>query len=135
MSSTPSSSDILDGKLQLQKTSQDSSTTKKPTCLGREVSLCNCISKRTLYSITTIFGTLLLIAGVLALAGHFAPASGNGLVTFLQQVNSVATIVATKLGSDLFTLSVFTAAFGTAFTLTGGVGLFVEYHQQTAVKN
>ena len=93
---------------------------------GREVSRCSCISQKTLFTIMTIVGSILLILGVIALAGYFAPTSGGGFADLLQKINSTGNFVATKLGSDLFTLSMFTVSFGAAFTFCGSVGLCIN---------
>jgi len=103
---------------------------KGPTCCGRKVSRCDCLSKKIFFVIATVVGSILLILGLLALIGYCAPASGGGII--LQKLNAAATFVAAKLGSDLFTLSLFTVAIGFGFTLSGSVGLGLEHCQNRA---
>jgi hypothetical protein len=98
-------------------------------CCGRKASLCHCISAKTLFTITTIVGAALLVLGVLAIIGYCAPASGGGSAV-LQKIHFAASLVATKMGSDLFTLAMFATSFGTALTLTGVVGLCIERRSQ-----
>jgi len=105
---------------------------KTPTCCGRKVSLCTCMSKNTFFTISIIVGTALLIVGLLALSGYFAPASGGSSI--LQQLSSAANFVATNLGSDLFTLAMFTTSLGLALTLTGIGGLCIEKCGNTPAK-
>jgi uncharacterized membrane protein HdeD (DUF308 family) len=100
---------------------------KQPRCCGRKVSLCTSTTANTLFSIALIVGAILLIAGVLGLVGHFSPPTGASAA--LQSIRNGALLVATHLSSDLFTLSMFTTAIGTAFTLTGAVSLLVNRQQ------
>jgi uncharacterized membrane protein YkgB len=102
------------------------------TCCGRKVTTVECISKKTAFTVATIIGSILLVLGLLALAGYFAPAGGNA-ASLLQKLNTVATFVATKLGSDLFTLAMFATAIGGALTLTGVIGLYIECRRTNAV--
>lgn len=95
-------------------------------CCGRKFTLCNCCSTNKLFIITTVVGALFLALGLLAFGGHFASTAGGNLGTILQKINEVATFVAAKLGSDLFTIATFTTAMGAAFTALGSVGLCVN---------
>jgi hypothetical protein len=104
---------------------------KEGECCGRTASEGGCSKKEVLFTIATIVGAILLLIGLLALAGYLAPNAGGGTVgTLLRQLNEVATFVAAKAGSELFTLTVFSLAFGAGFTLTGSVGLCIDRCEQ-----
>lgn len=96
---------------------------EKKTSCGRTVGLCDCISSKTVFAISTLAGVLFLAIGLLALAGYFAPAGGGSVGEILRQIQTVANCVATKLGSDLLALAIFTSVFGFVFSATGIAGL------------
>lgn len=110
----------------------DKKPEKNSTCCGRKVSLCNCISPSKLFTIITVVGVALLAFGILGLIGHFAPAAGGSVA--LQKIKAAALYVASSLGSDLFALSMFATTFGTAFALTGIVGLIFDKCQNQPPK-
>lgn len=95
---------------------------KDPTCCGRKVSLCHCISSRKIFAISALTGAILLTLGLLALGGSCTAPPTGPFGTFLQRINSLATWIASKLGSDVFTVSIYTASIGAGFTFAGVVG-------------
>lgn len=91
---------------------------------GRKASCCRGSSTRALLIIATVVGSVLLVLGLIALAGYFAPQGGaGGFAEFLHKVNTVTTNIATSMGSDPFLLVMFTTAFGVGFTTLGTGGL------------
>ena len=106
---------------------QESNEPQESTCCGRKFTRCSCINPKTLFTICLIVGSILLLAGILALAGYCAPQAAAGAG---QTLKSALTFVSTKMGTDPFLLACFTAAFGTAFTLTGAIGLGITKHQR-----
>jgi uncharacterized membrane protein YkgB len=105
---------------------------RKPTCCGKKIVTCDSTAKKTFFIIATLIGAILLILGLLALAGYFAPSAGGGVATVLQKLNTAATFVASSLGSDLFTISILAVSIGGACALGGAVGLCVNRCQNHA---
>ena len=105
-----------------------------PTCCGRKISLCDCITPKQLFIISGIVGGILLVLGLLALAGTFAPQTGGSVTTIVQNLKNATEIVASGLGTDAFTLSIFTASFGAAFTFSGIVGFIIQHFRDSHAK-
>ncbi len=84
-------------------------------CCGRKVS--TCINNKCLFTTFLVIGIPLLILGILAFVAHFS--SGGSM-----QANFNA--FAESIGTDPFILAVFSLSFGTAFTVSGGIGLHLH---------
>jgi hypothetical protein len=95
--------------------------------LGRNVSCCSCITRKTIFTGSLIVGSICLAGSIIFFTAYFSPASGGAGVTFLLKLKS---FVAVQLGSDLLTVSIFSTAFGTAFTACGLIGLCIERRNQ-----
>ena len=110
--------------------------TSESTFCGREVSLFDCISIKTVYTVTTIIGIALLIIGIVGLIGHCAPttAAGTGSPIF-QKLNAAVCFVSTRLGTDPLILVAFPTAFGIALSVTGCVGIIQTHRQQVTTHN
>lgn len=102
------------------------------TFCGREVSLCNCISSKTLHTATIVIGIVLLILGIVGLIGHCAPTTSAGIGSpLIQKLNAAVNFVSTRLGTDPLILISFPTAFGIALSVTGIVGI-VQNSRSTA---
>lgn len=94
------------------------------TFCGRQVTLCDCISTKTVYTVAAVMGIALLVMGIVGLIGYCAPttAAGTGSPIF-QKLNAAVTFVSTRLGTDPLILVAFPTAFGIALSITGIVGI------------
>lgn len=94
---------------------------------GRTFCRCDCISPKTLFTISAIVGVVLLLIGALALLGYSAPTVGGGVLSpMLQKLNTALSFLATHLGTDPLILAAFPTAFGVALSFTGCVGLAIN---------
>ncbi|MCH9625977.1 MAG: hypothetical protein S4CHLAM123_11630 [Chlamydiales bacterium] len=89
------------------------------TFCGRKVNPFSCLDSKVIFTVSGIAGSVLLLIGVLALIGSFAPAS--------TALAAITTFVAAQLGSEALTLAIFITAFGLGFTASGVVGGTMAY--------
>lgn len=101
------------------------------SCWGRTFSCGGCISKNAVFVIATVIGLAILILGLLALAGCFAPQTGAGMGQMLQQIKEATTYLATQLGTKAHVIAILGTSVGLAFTFSGVVGSAVEKCRRT----
>lgn len=90
----------------------------------------SCSSKK-IFIISTVVGGILLIFGLLALAGTCSPGGNGALTTLLQKFKYAAEFVGTKLGVDALQLSIFLTSFGGGFFFCGFTGSALRSCQKT----
>jgi hypothetical protein len=79
---------------------------------------CDCISVNTVYKMAIVVGTILLVIGILALAGHHAPSPLADASPILSHLNKALDFVAKQLGTDPLVLVTFPLAIGGTLILS-----------------
>lgn len=127
-----SSAAITTEKMQTAPNNSLSDKSERTFC-GREVSRFDCISAKTVYTVSAVIGLALLVIGIVGLIGHCAPttSAGSGSPIF-QKLNAAVIFVSKHMGTDPLILVVFPTAFGIAFSVTGFVGIAQEHHSNIA---
>lgn len=100
------------------------------SCWGRSFSCGGCISKNAVFVIATVTGLAILILGLLALAGCFAPQTA-GMGQMLQQIKEATIYLATQLGTKAHVIAILGTSVGLALTFSGLVGSAVEKCKRT----
>lgn len=99
---------------------EDNHKKRVGNCCGRKVSSYLCLSQKKLFTIVAIVGTLILILGILSLTSYYAPTQANsGPLFFLKRINEIGNVVASKLNSDLLTVSILTTSIGATLAISG----------------